>query len=134
MPSMKRRNAPILAALLVAGVTTSATSGEVAAQPVYKVDSVSASVAKGTSRLVIQARGAVRTGGWENARLKVKELSTPQDTMVVVFVALPPPPRSMVVQAVLPVRASVTVPMPNPRIKSVRVAAETNSVTAKIAR
>jgi hypothetical protein len=131
---MKRRNAPVLSALLVAGIATSATSGVVAAQPVYKVDSVSASVAKGSNQLVIQARGAVRTGGWEQPRLRVKEIFTPDDAMVVVFVALPPPRKSVVVQAVLPVQARVTVPVPSRKITSVKVAGETNSVTAKIAR
>src|SRR6185503_5711949 len=101
-----------IAALLVAGVASSATSGDVAsAQPVYKVDSVSASVPKGTNKLVVNASGAVRTGGWEKPRLKVKEVSAPDDTMIIVFVALPPPPKSTVVQAVLPVQATVTVPM-----------------------
>lgn len=131
---MKRRNALALAALLVAGVASSATSGVVAAQPVYKVDSVSASVPKGTNKLVVNATGAVRSGGWEKPRLKVKEVSAPDDTMIIVFVALPPPPKSMVVQAVLPVQATVTVPMPNHKITTVKVATETNSVVAKISR
>jgi hypothetical protein len=131
---MKRRNALVLSALLVAGLATSATSGVVAAQPVYKVDSVSASVVKGSNQLVIQAKGAVRSGGWENPRLKVKAFSAPDDAMIIVFVALPPPPKSVVVQAILPVQARVTVPVPSRKIISVRVAGETNSVSAKITR
>lgn len=131
---MKRRHAPVLAALLVAGVVTSATSGVATAQPVYKVDSVFASVAKGSNRLVIQAKGAVRTGGWERPRLEVKERNVTDDTMIIVFVALPPPPKSVVVQAVLPVLARVTIAVPSRKIMAVKVAAETNSITARIAR
>ena len=132
---MKRRNTLAVAALLVAGISSSATSGD-AARPIYKIDSVTASP-EGPHKLVIDVKGAVRTGGWDNPHLRVKEVketATPQPQMIVVFVAIPPAPKSMVVQAILPVQATVTVPMPKQPIKIVKVAGETNSVTAKIAR
>lgn len=133
---MKRCNALVFAALLVAGLSTSATSRADAAQPVFKIDSVTASVAAGAPhKLVINAKGAVRTGGWENPRLRVKQITVPEsDTMTVIFVALPPPPTSMVVEAILPVQATITVPMPKGHITTVKVASETNSVSAKIGR
>jgi hypothetical protein len=132
---MKRRNALALAALLVAGISTSATSGADTAKPIYKVDSVTVSVKPNApNSLVIEAKGAVRTGGWEKPKLRVKEVVTNQSEMVIVFVAIPPSPKSMVVQSVLPVEATVTVPMPKKPIATVKVATETNSVTAHVAR
>jgi hypothetical protein len=128
---MKRRNALALAAMLVAGVSSSATSGD-AARPVYKIDSVTASP-EGAHKLVIDVKGAVRTGGWGSPHLRVKESSAPQPQMIVVFVAIPPPPSTMVVQSVLPVEAKITVPMPKPHVTVVKVAGETNSMTATIA-
>jgi hypothetical protein len=47
-------------------------------------------------------------------------------------VAIPPPLASAVVQSVLPVEAKITVPMPKPHVTVVKVAAETNSMTATI--
>jgi len=133
---MKRRLASAALALLVAGIPLSAASGVDAAQPVFKVDSVTVSIAKDQpNKLIINAKGAVRTGGWEKPRLKVKEVSIPEsDTMVVVFVAIPPAPKATVVQAILPVQATVIVTMPKSPVTKIKVAGETNSVSAKIVR
>jgi hypothetical protein len=130
MASMKRRIASAVAALLVAGV--SAASAGSAAAPVYKIDSVTA--VQKPHELVIEAKGAVRTGGWEKPKLRVEQWPD-TNTMVVVFVAIPPPPQKMVVQAILPVHAKLTVPLKeNAEVTEVRVAGETNSITTKIAR
>jgi hypothetical protein len=133
---MKRRKAMALAALLVAGISTSATSGADAAKPVFKVDTVVATAEAGAPhKLVIQAKGAVRSGGWEKPKLRVKEIVVPKPgEMIIVFVAIPPPPKTMVVQAVLPVQATITVPMPKDNVTTVKVSSETNSVSAKILR
>ena|ERR1700761_7579516 len=131
---MKRRNTLAVAALLVAGISSSATSGD-AARPIYKIDSVTASP-EGPHKLVIDVKGAVRTGGWDSPRLRVKEVketATPQPQMIVVFVAIPPAPTTNVVQSVLPIEAKITVPMPKPHVTVVKVAGETNSMTATIA-
>ncbi len=131
---MKRRNAPLFAALLVAGFSTYATSGADAAKPVLKVDSVTASAVSGApNRLVIHATGAVNSGGWQSPRLRVKIVPESKE-MIIVFVAIPPAVKKTVVQAVLPVRATLTVLMPKEQVVSVKVASETNSVSAKIVR
>jgi hypothetical protein len=131
---MKRRIASAVGALLVAGASLAAASSVNPPKPVYRVDSVSAAAAPGApNRLVIQAQGAVRSGGWENAKLRVRT-ATKANTMIIVFVAIPPAPNAIVVQAVLPVKATVTVPMPKATVTTVQIAGETNSVSAKILR
>ncbi len=133
---MKRQIASAIVALLVAGATLAAASSVSSPKPVFRVDSASAAAQPGSpNRLVIQAQGAVRSGGWENARLRVKEIpSNKPNTLIIVFVAIPPKPSEMVVQSVLPVQATVTVPMPKASITEVQIAGETNTITAKILR
>jgi len=131
---MKRRIASAVCALLVAGASLAAASSISPAKPVFRVDTATAKADPRTPRqLVVEAQGAVRSGGWENARLRVKT-SQKANTMMIVFVAIPPAPHAMVVQAVLPVKATVTVPMPDKGITEVQIAGETNTVTAKILR
>jgi hypothetical protein len=128
---MKRRIAMAAAALLVAATSLAAAAGGSPAKPVFRIDNAKATAERG--KLVIEANGAVRTGGWENPRLRIERSKT-SDEMIIVFVAIPPAPKSMVVQAILPVKAKVTVPMPAAAITEVRIAGETNSVVTKIVR
>lgn len=98
---------------------------------IYKVDSATARVTG--RKLTITAQGAVRTGGWENPQLRVKPQRIPEtDTLVVEFVATPPPQDAAVIQALLPVSATVTVGLPRYATTKVKVVAETNDVTADI--
>ncbi len=129
---MERLMAAAVAVLLVA--VTAAAAGPNSAIPVLRVDSASAAPAPGAPRkLVIEAEGAVRSGGWAHPQLWVK-LSAEKDILYLEFVARPPSPRAAVVQATVPVKAMVTVPMPGPSIKEIRIAGETNTVVAKILR
>jgi hypothetical protein len=100
-------------------------------KPVYKVDTVSAVIDR--HRLVIKATGAVTSGGWLSPKLHVEPQRVPEaNTLVVDFVATPPQHRAMVIQALLPVQASVTTGLPHYGTIQVKVVGETNSVVAQI--
>ena len=92
---------------------------------VYRIDSLLAS-RKGTS-LVIQAKGAVPTGGWKTARLHV--LHNDGRTVTVEFVAAPPPAGMRVIEALVPVEAQLSV---KGRAGSVRALAEANEMTSQV--
>ena len=98
---------------------------------VYRIDSVSASVEH--NRLVVHARGAVKSGGWTAPRLRIESVGTPQDrTLVIGFMAVPPPRGSAVIQALLPVAADLATRLRRPPAGAVRVVSETNDVTTQI--
>lgn len=84
-------------------------------------------------QLHLEARGRVRTGGWQNPTLRATGdgANAASDVLVFEFAAEPPPADAMTTQMVTPVTASITVAKP-PRIQSVRVVSETNSVTVPI--
>jgi hypothetical protein len=126
-----------LSALTVAAIALLAAqagpvpAGAARTKPVYKVDSASAHVAG--RKLVISAKGAVRTGGWENPRLRARAQRVAEtDTLVVDFVASPPRRNAAVIQAILPVSATVTVRLPRYATVQVKIVAETNSITVPI--
>lgn len=105
-----------------------------AAQPahlVYRVDHATAVFDK--RHLVITANGAVRSGGWDNARLLVLEPSLPEaKTLKVQFVARPPGPDEVVVQALLPIAARKVARLPGYGTVEIRIVAETNSIVVPI--
>ena len=130
-----RRLAAILAAALMFGSAPALARG--AGKPqnmrVFRVDSVSAEVTG--RKLTIRASGAVRSGGWENPHLHVLRQHKPEgDTLEVEFLAAPPAKGSAVIQALLPVSATVTVGLPRYATTRVMVKAETNAATAEITR
>lgn len=99
-----------------------------AAQLIYKVDHVSVSIEG--HKMIVSADGAVRSGGWENPKLHVKEVRTPEsDTLVIEFLATPPAKDAAVIQALLPVSATLTTALPPYGTTQIKVEAETNSVT-----
>jgi hypothetical protein len=118
-----------LAALLLACGTmlASAAPGE---RRIYKLDSVIANV-KGRT-LTIQAKGAVQTGGWRKPRLHMLH-SPDAHTVEVELLALPPPPEMTVIQALVPIEATLHV-RTRRHIVSVRAEAEANEVTAQVLR
>lgn len=121
----------IVAALWSALAAATATGAAAAPELIYKVDHVTATTVG--RHMVVSATGAVRSGGWTSPRLHLKEIHIPEsDTEVIEFLATPPAPDKVVIQALLPV--SVTAKMRLPRYGSVqiKVVAETNSVTAPI--
>ncbi len=97
-------------------------------QQVLKVDEVSAKFEKGI--LTITASGAVATGGWNTPSLRIKE--NRRDVMVLDFVAQPPATDALVIQAIVPVRARLATGSPGPRITSVRVDSQSNSLSTTI--
>jgi hypothetical protein len=113
------------ALLLAAPAFNAAALG--AEKRVYKVDSVIAT-AKGKS-VVIQAKGAVTSGGWKNARLHL--VRTDGKTLVMEFIATPPPPDMTVIEVVVPMEASVTL-RPRGAVATVQVMAEANDVTTQL--
>ncbi len=117
---------PLCARFLTAACILLCTMPAFAAERrVYKIDSVIATQKDGV--LVVQARGAVATGGWKNARLHV--LHNDGHAMTVEFVAAPPPPGMTVIEALVPVEARVTV---RGRAASVRALAEANEMTSQV--
>ena len=99
-------------------------------EPVYRVDQATAVI--DGSHLVVTAKGAVRTGGWEHPRLIVRRtVRTPGDVEVE-FVASPPEDSAAVVQSIVPMNVSMKTRLPKTGVAAVRVVSETNSVTAEI--
>lgn len=99
--------------------------------PIYKVDSATAQVTG--HKLTISATGAVRTGGWQNPQLRVKPQHTPEtDTLEVEFLATPPAKDATVIQALLPVSATITANLPRYATTKVKIIAESNDVTVPI--
>lgn len=121
----------VLASLIFAVAAATATAANAAPQLVFKVDKVTAVIIR--NRLVVSATGAVRSGGWSLPHLHLKEFHIPEsDTEVFEFLASPPAPGEVVIQALLPVTVAAVFPLPRYATVQVKVVAETNSVTAPI--
>jgi hypothetical protein len=119
-----------LAALLLFSAPVDAAATR--AQLVYKVDHVSVTVQG--RKMTITATGAVKSGGWENPRLHIKEVRAPEaHTLVIEFLATPPAKDEAVVQALLPVSATLTTGLAPYGTIEIKVEAETNSQTAPYA-
>ena len=105
--------------------------GAAAQSLVYRIDRVIA-VVQG-DRLVVTAKGAVRSGGWGHARLVVRKAppGTTQELRIA-FLATPPVDKAAVAQAVVPVGATMKIRKPANGVTSVTVVSETNAVTVKI--
>ncbi len=111
--------------LIVACSLLCAAPAWAADKRVYQIDSIIATV-KGRT-LVIQAKGAVSTGGWKSARLHV--LHNDGKLLTVEFVAVPPPSGMNVIEALVPVEAHLTVKGHAPAVRAV---AEANEMTVQV--
>jgi hypothetical protein len=103
-----------------------------AVQPklVARIDGLIATAARGN--VIIQAKGAVGSGGWRAARLRpLKAGPGDAHTIVVEFVATPPPSTQAVIQGLLPVAANATMPIRR-GIFSVRAVSGSNEITTQI--
>ncbi len=100
-------------------------------KPVARIDGLIATV-KGRN-IVIQARGAVMGGGWKHVTLKPVKPSLPGDahTIILDFVAQPPPPNQAVIPGLLPVTATLTI-RNRKGIVSVRAISAINEITTQI--
>ena len=94
---------------------------------VYKVDSVIATLKRGV--ILVQASGAVTTGGWTKPHLHV--LRNDGHTITVEFLAAPPPPNMTVIEAIVPIAATARIKSRG-RITSVHAIAEANEITAQV--
>ena len=113
-----------IAILLVASIAQPALAAD---KRIYKIDSVVATQKGG--RVVVQVNGAVQTGGWKSPRLLV----VPGDsnrTITIEFLATPPPPNMVVIDALLPVGASAE--FKSQGKGAVKVIASANEMTAQI--
>jgi hypothetical protein len=102
------------------------------AQPrlIARIDGLIAIAAKG--HVVIQARGAVGSGGWREARLRpLKTGPGDAHTIVAEFVANPPAPSRAVIEGLLPIAANATLKL-RPGVFSVRVVSGSNEITTQI--
>lgn len=96
---------------------------------VYKIDSVIAIVSRG--KVSIDVRGAVRSGGWKSAKLKLVRAPADPHAIVVNFVAQPPAPGAAVIQGLLPVSAHLVLPMRRGAV-TVRAVSDANEMTSQI--
>lgn len=98
---------------------------------VYRVDHATAVIE--SDRLVVKAQGAVRSGGWDRVRLVVRKALEPEKhEMLIEFIATPPGNKAAVVQAIMPIKAKLTMCKPHYGTTRVKIVSETNSVTAHI--
>jgi hypothetical protein len=120
----------LLMAVLVA-LPAHAAAPVVTDKPVARIDGLIAT-AKGGS-IIVQARGAVTGGGWKHAALKPIKPVLPTDahTVVLAFVAQPPPSNQAVIPGLLPVTAAITVKT-RKGVVSVRVTSAVNEITTQI--
>jgi hypothetical protein len=127
-----RRTLLLMAMLFALGVPAGAAEKPPLQQPrlVARIDGLLATRTKG--RIVIEAKGAVESGGWRAAKLRPVR-SGPADlhTIVVEFIATPPPPTRAVISGLLPVTAGITLPVRR-GVVSVRVVSGSNEVTTQI--
>jgi len=104
-----------------------ATPAFAAEKRVLRIDGLIASQKNGV--ILLQAKGAVETGGWTNPRLHV--VRRDGRTITVEFLATAPPPGMTVIDALVPVTADARV---KGRAASVHVLADQNEITSQVLR
>ena len=101
----------------------------VAQSLVYRVDQATAVI--DGNQLIVTAKGAVSSGGWEHPKLILRKSHEAGD-IEVQFVATPPEDRSVVIQSVVPMKVSLKTRLPKSGVAAIKVSSQTNSVTAEI--
>lgn len=112
------------------GILTLAASAAMAHPLVMRVDQATAVI--DGNRLIISAKGAVRTGGWEHPRLVLRKSKRQSGDIEMDFVATPPQDSAVVAQSIVPVSVSLRTYLPRSGVAMIHVNAQTNSVTAQI--
>jgi hypothetical protein len=102
-----------------------AVPAQAAEKRVFRIDSLIATQKDGV--ILLQAKGAVETGGWTKPRLHV--MHGDGRTITVEFLATAPPPGMTVIDALVPVTASVAM---KGRATSVHVLADENEITSQV--
>ncbi|HKU65613.1 MAG TPA: hypothetical protein VJQ06_11200 [Rhizomicrobium sp.] len=113
--------------LAITGALLCASPALAAEKRVLRIDGLIASQKKGV--ILLQAKGAVQSGGWTNPRLHV--IRRDGRTITVEFLATPPPMGMTVIDALVPVTADARV---KGRAASVHVLADQNEITSQIVR
>lgn len=113
---------PLIAVLLL-----SAAPAVAADKRVFRIDSLIATQKGG--QVILQAKGAVQTGGWSKPRLHL--IRNDGHVMTVEFLATPPPPEMTVIDALVPVTATAQF---RGRAGSVHVEADENEITSQVLR
>lgn len=127
------RHKAFFPSILAASILFAPQAPAAAVKLVYRVDNAMAEIING--HLVILANGAVKSGGWDRAQLRVLEPSAPETKVLEVeFVARPPGPGEAVVQETLPIAARKVARLPSYATVQVKIIAETNSVIVPINR
>ena len=115
------RFSPVIAVLLLT------LPAQAADKKIWRIDSLIASQKNGV--VTVQAKGAVMSGGWKNARLKLVHSDAHGASFE--FIAAPPPSGMTVIDAVVPVTATAQF---RARTGSVHAAAEENEMTVQVLR
>lgn len=113
---------PIIAMLLL-----SAAPAMAADKRVFRIDSLIATQKGG--EVLLQAKGAVSTGGWSKARLRL--VHNDGHVMTVEFLATPPPPEMTVIDGLVPVAASAQI---RGHAETVHVQADANEIASQVLR
>ena len=95
---------------------------------VFRIDSLIAAQKK-DGVILVQVKGATQTGGWSKPRLHV--MHGDGHTVTVEFLATPPPTGMTVIDALVPVSASLEL---KGRAASVHVLADENEITSQVLR
>ena len=120
----------IVAGVGLALAAATATGAHAAPQLVSRIDSVVAKIVKG--HLVVQAKGAVVSGGWSRPRLHLLPHVAEAPDEVIEFQASPPLDNTVVIQALLPIETTAVFPLPRYGTVRVKVTSDSNAVTAPI--
>ncbi|HVW75394.1 MAG TPA: hypothetical protein VHC39_17270 [Rhizomicrobium sp.] len=113
---------PLIAILLLS--TAPALAAD---KRVFRIDSLIATQKHG--QIILQAKGAVQTGGWSKPRLHL--IHNDGRVMTVEFLATPPPPDMTVIDGLVPVTATAQI---RGRAESVHVEADENEITSQVLR
>jgi hypothetical protein len=111
---------PLLIAALVA-----ASPALAADKRVLRIDSLTASQKDGA--ILVQAKGAVSSGGWTRPHLHL--VHGDGHTVVLEFLAAPPPSGMIVIDGLVPVTANLSV---KGRATSIHVQADENEITSQV--
>jgi hypothetical protein len=112
---------------LLAAALLCASPALAADKRVFRIDSLIVTQKDGT--ILVQAKGAVQSGGWTKPRLHL--MHSEGHTVTIEFLATPPPAGMTVIEALVPVTASLEV---KGRAASVHVQADENEVTSQVLR
>jgi hypothetical protein len=111
--------------LAIACAVFCASPAFAAERRVLRIDGLLASRKNGV--ILLQAKGAVQSGGWTRPRLHV--MHGDGRTITVEFLATPPPSGMTVIDALVPVTADARV---RGRASSVHVLADQNEITSQV--